>query len=59
MALKAQMPKRELPFANAMQQFNAGERDGRTIEMLKTEHRADARFHAAMILFDNVIEVFR
>ena len=56
MAGKAQRPEREPSFANAMRHFNAGDRDGGTIKILKAEHRT-MRFHPAMILSDPVVEV--
>jgi hypothetical protein len=56
LALNAQTPKRELTLANPVQQFDARDRDGRSIKILKTEHRPDARFHATMILLDRFVQ---
>ena len=51
--------KVELPFADAMQQPNAGNRHGRAFEALEAEHRHNAGLHAAVVLLDHIVEVFR
>ena len=42
-----------------MKEFNARYGDRRGSETLKPEHRTQARFHTAMVLFNQVIQIFR
>jgi len=48
----------ELVFANHMHQFDAGQDCAYRSERLETEHRPRDAFDRAMILLDNVLEIF-
>ena len=48
----------ELAFANHLHQFNAGRDRMRRSKRLDTEQWPGATFDRAVILFDNVVEVF-
>jgi hypothetical protein len=41
------------------QQFDAGDGDRRGSEPLQAEHWSQPRFHAAMVLLDQVVQIFR
>ena len=43
----------ELPFMNAMREFDSRNGDGRIVERLETGHRGAAPFDRAMVLFNN------
>ena len=58
-AVNTQSPQPELSFAYAVHQFNAGDRDRSVAERLEPEHHSNALLDAAMVLFNEVIEVFR
>ena len=58
-AVNTQSPQIELSFAYAVHQFNAGDRDCRVAELLEPEHHRNALLDATMVLFNQVIEVFR
>jgi hypothetical protein len=49
----------ELVFADAVESFDAGDSDFGSAKSLETEHRANPRLHSAMILLNDVIEIFR
>jgi hypothetical protein len=49
----------QLPFANRVHDFNAHNRTPRRPERLEAEHRTRNPFHGSMILFHNIIEIFR
>ena len=42
-----------------MHEFDAGDRNRRTSKSLKPEHRAQTKFDGSMVLFNQIIEVFR
>jgi hypothetical protein len=48
----------ELAFANHVHQFNAGRDRARRSKRFEAEHRPCEAFDRAVILFDNVVEVF-
>jgi hypothetical protein len=50
--------KRELPLANSMGELDTCDRDRRIGERFQSLHRGAARLYCAMILFDDVVEVF-
>jgi len=58
-ALNTQTPQAELSFADAVHQFNAGDRDHCIAELLEPKHHSNALLDASMILFNQVIEVLR
>ena len=43
---------------DATEQFDAGDGDRGRLEPFETEHRTDAKFHAAVVLFDQVVQIF-
>jgi hypothetical protein len=51
-------PERELPLTNAVDEFDAGNRDGFVIERLKPRHRRTASLNRPMILLNQIIEIF-
>ncbi len=55
----AQGTKRELVLADAAEQFDAGDRRGRAIIVLEAEHGPGPEFDPAMILLDQVVQIFR
>ncbi len=55
----AQPAQIELPLSNASYQLDARNGDRSVAEYLEAEHRADPRFHAAMILLDHIVQVLR
>jgi hypothetical protein len=48
-----------LSFANTTEQFDAGDGRGCTIEVLEAKHRPGSGFNTSVILFDQIIQVFR
>ena len=56
-AVDTQSSQPELSFAYAVHQFNAGDRDRRVAELLEPQHDRNALLDAAMVLFNQVIEV--
>jgi hypothetical protein len=50
-------PKRELVLANAVGEFDAGERNGRVVERLEASHRGAAPLDRAVVLLDDVVEI--
>jgi hypothetical protein len=48
----------ELAFANHMHQFDAGQDRARRSKRFETEHRPRDTFDRAVILLDNVVEIF-
>jgi hypothetical protein len=57
--LNAETSQFELALPNAVQQFDAGDRDRCIAEPLETEHHRDALLHTPMVLLDHVIQIFR
>jgi hypothetical protein len=49
----------ELTFANAMHQFDAGDRSGCISEAFEAEHCIDPGLDVAMILLDQVVQILR
>lgn len=49
----------ELALVDPAEQFDAGDRDRRRPEPFESEHRTDAKFHATVVLLDQVIQIFR
>jgi hypothetical protein len=49
--------KRELSLANAVGEFDAGDRDGGICERLESCHRSASPLDRAMVLLDKVVEV--
>src|ERR1017187_480806 len=49
----------ELAFVDPAKQFDAGDHDHRRREPFEAEHRTNAKFHATVVLFDQVIQIFR
>jgi hypothetical protein len=47
----------ELPLANTVRQFDAGERDLRGLERLESQHGGAAAFDRSMVLLDNVVQI--
>jgi hypothetical protein len=52
---EAQLAEVELALVDTAQQFDAADGDRRGSEPLEAEHRSQPRFHAAMILLDQVV----
>ena len=50
-------PKRELVLANAVGEFDAGERNGRVVERLEASHRGAAPLDRAVLLLDEVVKI--
>ena len=57
--MNAETSQFELFLPNAVQQFDAGNRDRCIAEPLETEHHGDALLHPPMVLLDQVIQIFR
>jgi len=51
--------ERELPFVNTTKQFHSGDRNCRAGEVLEPKHRARSLLDAAMILFNQIIQILR
>ena len=58
-ALNTETPQAELSLTNTVHQLNAGNRDGGVAKLLESQHRSDALLDAAVVLFNQVIEIFR
>ncbi len=56
--LEAELREIELALANAMHQLNAGQSDRGVPEALEAEHDIGPRLDVAMILFDQVVDIF-
>ena len=48
-----------MTFVDTAEQFYPRDHDRRRREPFETEHRTDAKFHATVILFDQVVQIFR
>jgi hypothetical protein len=48
-----------LTFANTVEQFDAGDGNGGVVEVLEAEHGPGSGLDAPMILFDQIVQVFR
>lgn len=48
----------ELILLNLFRKLNARDRHRRSIESLESKHRADPLFNPAMVLFDDIVQVF-
>ncbi len=48
----------ELILLNLFRKVNAHDRYRRSIESLESKHRADPLFNPAMVLFDDIVQVF-
>jgi len=51
--------KRELVLANTAEQFDAGDCSGRAIVVFEAEHGPGPELDPSMILFNQVVQVFR
>src|SRR6202040_1026299 len=49
----------KLTFANTVEQFDAGDCDGGVVEVLEAEHGPGSGLDTPMILFDQIVQVFR
>ena len=49
----------ELSLADAMHQFDAGDRNRCGREALEAQHRGNSLFHAPMVLLDQIVQVLR
>jgi hypothetical protein len=49
----------KLTFANTVEQFDAGDCDGGVVEVLEAEHGPGSGPDTPMILFDQIVQVFR
>ena len=54
--LDTQTSQSELSLADAMHQFDTGDRNRRGREALEAQHRGDLLFHAPMVLLDQIIQ---
>ena len=54
-ALDTQTSQSELSLADAMHQFDIGDRNRRGREALEAQHRGDSLFHAPMVLLDQIV----
>src|SRR5580658_4356506 len=52
LTLDTQTSQSELSLADAMHQFDTGDRNRRGREALEAQHRGDSLFHAPMVLLD-------
>ena len=57
--LNTQTPQAELSFADAVDQFNTGDRDHCIAELLEPQHHSNALLDASVVLFNQVIELLR
>src|ERR1022692_1987236 len=57
--LGTETPQGELFFTNAAEQFDAGDGGSCAIKVLKAEHRTCSGFNTPVILFDQIVQVFR
>jgi hypothetical protein len=44
---------------NPAEQFDAGDHDRRRPEPFQSQHRTKAKFHATVVLLDQIIQIFR
>jgi hypothetical protein len=51
-----QTSQSELSLADAMHQFDTGDRNRRGREALEAQHRGDSLFHAPMVLLDQIVQ---
>jgi hypothetical protein len=56
--LDTQTSQSELSLADAMHQFDTGDRNRRGREALEAQHRGDSLFHAPMVLLDQIFKYF-
>jgi hypothetical protein len=56
--LDAQTSQSELSLADAMHQFDTGDRNRRGREALEAQHRRDSLFHALMVLSIRLFKYF-
>ena len=57
--MNTKTPQAELSLTDAVHQFDAGDRDHRVAESLEPQHYSNALLDAAVVLLNQVIEVFR
>src|ERR1035438_10134525 len=57
--LGTETPQGELFFTNAAEQFDAGDGGSCAIKVLEAEHRPCSGFNTPVILFDQIVQVFR
>ena len=57
--LDTQTSQSELSLADAMHQFDTGDRNRRGREALEAQHRGNSLFHAPMVLLDQIVQVLR
>ena len=59
LVVETETPQGELPFANTVEQFDAGDGRSCAIKVLEAEHRSGPGFDTTVILFDQIVQVFR
>ena len=57
--MNGQTTQSELVRANAVHQFNAGERDRRVPKALEAQHHSDTLLLVPMVLLNQVVQVLR
>lgn len=57
--MSAQSTQVELPFADSMYELDAANRDGYGYKAFQAKHGAKPRLDVAMILLNEIVEVFR
>ena len=59
LVLETETSQGELPFANSVEQFDPDNGGSCAIKVLEAEHRPRSGFDSAVILFDQIVQVFR
>jgi hypothetical protein len=59
LVLESETPQGELSFANTVKQFDPGNGCSCAIKVLEAEHRPCAGFNPPVILFYQIVQVFR
>jgi hypothetical protein len=54
-----EMPQAELSFANTAEQLDSSDGSCRAIKVFEAEHWSGSGFNATVILFDQIVQVFR
>ena len=57
-AVNTETPQARLSLTDAVHQFNAGDRDSCVAKQLEPQHHSNAQLDAAVVLLDQIIEVF-
>ena len=58
-AIGAKLSERELTFPDSMHEFNAGDGDRGALKALQSEHWTQTKFDRPVILFDQIVQIFR